>query len=656
MSAIYGAIALNGSFALGTAGDAAKLGQRIHNEYRNCRIDRYDIKSRPDAVMGCEIQYYTMEAPNEVLPIIDEENHIMFTADCVLDYRGELIEKLTEAGVTGLYSGTPDGTLIYKAYLTWGKECMEHLRGMFSFVVYDWESGQVHLQTDHFSSRCLFYQVRDGVLYFSTLFFPLIRGTGLEYEENERWLVDTISLRSPAIIVEPEETAVLGVNKVISGQYVVISRGTGSEPLVEKVTYWNPKSKIPTNENMTEVECERQLREIMAESVAQTIRTSGEVAILLSAGLDSSTVACLAAPMLKAQGKKLYSYTSVPLKEAGLSEKGYRMNDETKGVLKICEAYPNIVPTFMDCPGKNILTEADAIVEEWELPCKSEQNAVWLREIKKAAAARGCRILLSGATGNCTISAGSLGNYVTSLVSKGHFYRAYKDIGTYMHKHGGNRKQYIKNYAKAHLKYYKWYFDKEAKDAYRYTITRKDTGERYNVQKRFEKDLLNFKPTKTLDAMRDEIYILDANAQIGEIETANSLYRGLLERDPMRNVKFIEFCMSLPLICFNNKEYDRRLIRQFMHDIVPDEIRLDVQHRGRQSADNEYRIAQVWDEYLPTLQEYLRDEAVGKYFDSTLVQQYFDRLDKNRFVEQFFDMRMIVDAYIFTIFMKKLRN
>lgn len=638
MSAIYGMINLKGSSI------PAVVGEEFQKGYKNCKIDRHEQKIRDNAMMGCELQYFTTEARNEILPIVDEERHIMFTADCVIDNREEL---MSELGISDI--SIADGTIMYKGYLKWGRDCVQHFRGIFSFAVYDWQKQEVLLYADHFASRCLFYHLRDGILYFSTMLFPMVQASGLSYKANERWLVDAISLRGPVMMIEPRECAYEDVFKVDAGNYVVVRADNSSY-----VNYWNPKQLIPTDNHITDEECERLARQYMEESVKLALRTDGEVAVSLSSGLDSSTIACLAAPILEKQGKKLYSYTSVPLKESNLPKKGYYVDDETEGVLDICRHFTNIEPAFVECQGKNILNQSEHILDVWELPCKSEQNAVWVDSMREEAAKRGCKIMLTGATGNCTLSAGRIEDWVMQNVRKLHWIKAYKGLTTFCRKYRANRKIFAKNMIKSIWVYHTRFFDKERKNCYKNIITRRDIGERYSITKRYNEDILKVKPIKSIKEMRDEIYLPKAYAQIGEIDTKHSLAYGILDRDPIRNVTFIELCFRLPLRCYVSEEFDRRLVREFMHDIVPESIRLDVGHRGRQSGDNVYRISKSWDSMIEEIKKSLHTKETLYYLDEKLVDEYLARLNSKNLAENEMDMRMIVDAYMYSRFLTQV--
>lgn len=233
--------------------------------------------------------------------------------------------------------------------------------------------------------------------------------------------------------------------------------------------------------------------------------------------------------------------------------------------------------------------------------------------------------------------------------------KAYRSIGTFMHRYHGSRKKFLLLFLKLHLEYYTWYFNRTERDVYRNNITRREEGEKFQLSKRLRK-ILHSMPDGNMRSMREEMFMVDACAQIGSLETVSSLYSGILERDPMRNVEFIEFCMSVPMECFCNAYYDRRLVREFMHDIVPPGIRLDVAHRGRQSGDNEYRISLDWEKYLPRIRQELTEERVLQYLSEEKIRYYIDRLEPNQFSEQIMDVRMIVDAYQFALFLKELER
>ena len=85
MSAIWGYIDYE-------AEPSIKIEQTMQAVYREkCKIDRYSFEKADRAVMGCGIQYITTESVSESLPIVDKDNKLIFTADCILDNREELI-------------------------------------------------------------------------------------------------------------------------------------------------------------------------------------------------------------------------------------------------------------------------------------------------------------------------------------------------------------------------------------------------------------------------------------------------------------------------------------------------------------------------------------------------------------------------------------
>lgn len=641
MSAIYGIIDLNGDLA-------SKESLNIFlDSYSACKIDRHEHKLIKNALMGCELQYYTNEAQNEILPIYDEENNILFTADCILDNRDTLMKDLC---ITD--SSVADGTLMYKGFLKWGRDCVSHFRGMFSFAIYDFNTNEVIIAVDQFVNRCIFYHVRNNTVYFSTMLMPLVKASKLKFELNNRWLYDSISMVSPNMITEPIECAYADVFKLKAGHTVSIK--LNKKPDVK--SYYNPVKDIKINYKITEDEVRKELHETLSTSVRACLRTDGEVAVQLSAGLDSTSIASLAAPMLKQEGKNLYSFTSIPLKESTHRKDRYHLDDESEGVMNMVDAFPNIIPEFVECRGQNILNQGKELVDLWEMPCQSHQNAVWVTQIYKEATSKDCKVLLSGATGNCTISAGGVLDLFIYQLKHLHFRKAWSDFSYFCSLNKIQKKRFLNRTLKDYFKYLLVRYTPYTPEPYKYVLSRRDLGKKYNYVNRIIKKTAYSTPWISEKNAKSFIYLTNAYAQICEIDTNYSLYYKILHRDPMRNVEFINFLSKLPMEYFVNKQYERRLVREFMEGIVPEKIRLDIHRRGRQSADNMYRISLDWDEYKPQIQDALTSELSREYFDPNIVNEKLSKLTGNTLLDNELEARVCIDGYLFLYYVNTLKK
>ncbi|SFB84191.1 asparagine synthase-related protein [Butyrivibrio sp. YAB3001] len=643
MSAIYGAIDLNG----GSIDE--KIADRFDEAYAKCKIDRNKRLISGNVYMHCGLQIFYPHAEAEQLPLYDEENNLYLTSDCVLDNRKKLISEL------GLNATTPDGEIILEAYKKWGKESLEHLEGLFSFVLYDKKKNEIFAAVDQFSQRCLFYHLRDGVFYFSTLFFPIPKASLLKFEENERWLIDCISLISPAVSTEQKETALKGIEKIICGTYITVAKEKASDYKIKEKRYYDPNATVKTDWNMTLEESEELVRKTFKEALQDVLQEQTDVAAQLSSGLDSSTVVCNAAPILAERGGKIYSYTAVPDSDAGVKNTRGILYDETDGVMKIANMYSNIVPEFVDSKGRYYLWEAEDFVETCELPCKSQQNMIWGDEISKKARERGMRIILCGSTGNCTASAGKFEDVIYYYLGKLDF-RKVNSIFNVFRDNGISRKRFFKALLKRHFGYYKWYFDAKMRDCYSNNVTNHALGEKYDLSKRLRKGFMHYRPYENMKRMREAFYLIPAYSQIGEYDTKDSLKNGILSRDPMQTVKIINMCYKIPIYCYANADYERRLIRVGMKGIVPDDIRKNMFQRGRQSGDNSYRLGKSWEKVKEKWVKKVYSDDVMRYLDKdkidALLKEYANGIDKADMASSY----RASNLYSFGIFIEKIKK
>ena len=85
----------------------------------------------------------------------------------------------------------------------------------------------------------------------------------------------------------------------------------------------------------------------------------------------------------------------------------------------------------------------------------------------------------------------------------------------------------------------------------------------------------------------------------------------------------------MPLKCFSEGQYERRLITYYMKDIVPEHIIRQMYKRGLQSADYMMRI----EKYSPDKSEYIKrlsDKKLLDYIDADKLKNLsFDHSDNS---------------------------
>ncbi len=570
MSAIWGCIDLSG------AEISSSISQKMSECLKKYKVDAIREIIEDNVYMACGLQYITRESKKEKLPF-REENYY-FTADCIIDNRNELI------GAVGCERTAPDGSILFEAWKKWGELFGKYVIGMFAFAVFDKSNGKLYLYTDHTASRCIHYAVYNDRVYFATLTDSITNAIG-DAGLCEKWLRASIATDYSFSFLFEGLTPFEGIYIVPYGSGVEIDT-TGSTLLRR---YWNPLKTIRQRKKFDDIKCRSEFRKTFFDCVRDAIRTDGEVGVLLSSGLDSTSVAGVASGLLDKKGKKLYSFTSVPLrefKETLKDKNSYFVDDESDKVLEFCGKYRNIEPAFIECRGKSIWTNIEKWVDYLEIPGKGNVNQVWLHEAYKNAKNSGSKIVLNGFYGNFTISYGNIMESFKKELMKGHLVRFWKQFLMYADKARVWKKRYLKYFFKILFERQKIGDDIVDKECVKNEIL-----ESYGIKYKWIRKLESYGGyIKNASEYRSELVSSDILQLNGVYCTKNGLYHGLLIRDPTMDKRMLELCMSLPYQCFAWNGIERRLVREYLKDIVPDNIRLITRHRGRQSGDAAMRL------------------------------------------------------------------
>ncbi len=621
MSAIWGYINLN-SEGKDLTKKIAEVSSVMKEPYKQCAIDRFEEKKFDNGFFACGIQYFNKRSRDEKLPFYDIDDEIVFTADIVLNDRKTLVDELNEAGFTEVSLETPDGELAFKAWKKWDCDFTEHILGLFAIAIYIKKDNAFYLYTDHLGCRCVDYSICGDELFFSTLSSPIVNAMPREYRGfDEKFISGCESSMTAYMYIFPDRTPFCNVFHTVRGNYIK-AVPDGSKWKYCSKTYYEPgadhKLSRKWPENPRDPEYRNAFREVFFDCVQDAIDTDGEVAATISSGLDSSSVATVAARLLQGDNRKLYGFTSVPLKDFEYDNPGFDLPDESEGVKHIVAGYPNIEQEFCDCEGMSSFTEMDELVRVCEMPGKAFVNQVWIKHIVKSAAGKGCKVLLNGQYGNFTISRGEMKRYFFQKLLSGNVSTAKKQLAIFGAKYGVPRKVLLDGVLKAMREEatFRLGINKEMKEIFENLLLRPELFKKYRTEKVLIKRYryYGFTEVESVKKMYRNLGDINILQTQGLYDTKFSLFYGVQFRDPTRDKRLMELCASFPPEQYVYNGLERRLVREYLDDFLPEYERLQVKYKGRQSCDMVTRLKTYGDEHKETV----------------LDSMVYDFLDKNK--------------------------
>lgn len=608
MSAIWGTIEKSGKLP-------ASFFDMKEIYKRKCKLDRINEKDIKSHLFGCGIQHITEESKREQLPIYSQEEQLLFTSDCILDNRSELTALL------GIHDpSTPDGTIMYYAYLRWGVDCVTHFHGLYSLAVYDIATDTLFLATDPTASRCLYYYQHENGCTFSTLLEPILQ-THQGIQKNDLYLQDYLIAPGLRPNLSATETPYEGIYKLEAGTYVIIKE---NQKQIHR--YWTPDT-LPVNiEN--ESDCKEAFLSTFRTCVHNAVRTSGELGIALSSGFDSSSVAALAAQELQKSSKSLYSYTYVPYYEQ-VSDKheSHMVINEQEAVQKTVTMYPNIKPKFLTTKGVDFYQSVDEILSIMEIPFKAFINLPSLQELFETASSNNCKVFLTGQYGNATISYGDIDNVLYDMYSNKHYVSYLSTLNQYCKKAKENRKKTLRG-CKGYFKFTDSILkspSSPSNEDVANPFLNKSLISSYPYAARYANEKLPVNARVALPKCLYEHYLYSTAAltYLGEYETKFGLANGIIIRDPTRDSDIISFCHSIPYKYFAYKGTPRWLVREGLKDYLPQEIIKPYFRYGLQNADWAHRVSLNWDSIYQSVKSNVTSPVLAKYIDSDIFATFF---------------------------------
>lgn len=484
----------------------------------------------------------TPEETGEIQPLTGANTSFFLVLDGRLDNRTDLLSQLNlHAGSEG--GSVSDAALILKSYEKWGSSFVEHLIGDYAFVLWDGTREQLFCVRDPLGERTLFYAWVGNTLAVA----------------SEAWAVAGAFDATPGLsglgtshffALHPAETGQTlfdGIYELSAGQLLSVrSQYFG----VQYFWFPNFSKKIRYK---SDLEYAEHFKEILAQSVQARLRSTTPVAIQMSGGLDSASIACLAVNMFAPE--KLYTISYVFDELSRCDERIYIQEVVKKWNLLSVQFLGDNEP-----PYKDFLS--------WPKNPSSPETRLYrllLQKTYQQARNANIRVLLTGNYADHMYDVGIM-DWLTDLILDGRFPRAWQDT-IFFFRHLGWQKNlqlaYFRRLGTRSIEAIPWVRKRRMREEAPAWLTDHATAAYFSAhhhQAQLYGKYRSLFDTSLSHASAMEGYF----ASLHQVEI----------RQPYRDLRLIEFILAIPAYQLYYRGYNKYILRRAMKGLLPDSLRM----------------------------------------------------------------------------------
>jgi asparagine synthase (glutamine-hydrolysing) len=220
-------------------------------------------------------------------PIFNETGDVVvvFNGE-IYNYR-ELAADLRQRG--HVLKTASDTEVIVHLYEELGEQCVDELRGMFAFAIWDRRRQRLFIARDRLGIKPLYYAQREGCLVFASEIKALLQHPEIEARQDLTAIGSFLSLK----YVPAPRTMFAGISALPPGHAMIVDRRG-----VSVRSYWDLSFAPSRNGHKKEEEYAEELDALLRESVKLRLRSDVPFGAFLSGGVDSSLVVALMSEFL----------------------------------------------------------------------------------------------------------------------------------------------------------------------------------------------------------------------------------------------------------------------------------------------------------------------------------------------------------------------
>lgn len=312
---------------------------------------------------------------NGAQPLWNEDKTLVLVCNGEIYNYVELKEELEAKGHN--FSTKSDSETILHLYEEYGVNCIKKLRGMFAFLIWDTKVQKLFVARDRMGEKPMYFcDIPSGIVFSSEL--KAIRKNWICTPKiNDSVLAECIRYNYP---LDLRNTWIRQIKRIEAGEYAIIDKDG-----IEINRYWNIEGR-KEEAIVKKEEAMKKTLSLLKESIDITLRSDVPVAVLLSGGIDSTTIAALA----KETGREVHVISA--------GYKGHHGEDERE-VAKRFAKDKGLIYHEVELDVKDFKELFEEYIHYIDEPiCDVASMAQWA--LYKKAKEMGFKVLLSGLGGD----------------------------------------------------------------------------------------------------------------------------------------------------------------------------------------------------------------------------------------------------------------
>ena len=242
------------------------------------------------------------------LAIIDPAGGIQPMSLCyggetyVMVYNGELYNTeelrrmLCSAGHS--FQGHSDTEVLLHMYAQYGEQCVEHINGIFAFVVWEEKRKRLFLARDRIGVKPLFYSQQQEGFFFASEMKTILAHPSVKARLDENGARQLLLLGPGRM---PGSGVFKDIFEIEPGWYGYYENGK-----LQLHQYWKLRHRENTH---TFVETSAYVRYLVTDAIRRQMVSDVPIGTFLSGGLDSSIITAICAEALHSRGEQLPTFS-----------------------------------------------------------------------------------------------------------------------------------------------------------------------------------------------------------------------------------------------------------------------------------------------------------------------------------------------------------